>query len=69
VSPLGRRWLSRPSIIGGTYSPPDMTMRSASNSWSLDERLGTKPIAPRSMARMTSLVRSEADTTTTGSDG
>ena len=44
-------------------------MRSASKSISLDERLGTKPIAPRSIARITSLVRSEADTTTTGSAG
>ena len=49
--------------------PPDMTMRSASNSVSLLARLGTKPIAPRSMARITSLLRSEADTTTTGSAG
>jgi hypothetical protein len=35
--------------------PPDMTMRSASDSVSLEARLGTKPMAPRSMARMTSL--------------
>jgi hypothetical protein len=35
----------------------------------LEVRLGTKPIAPRSSARITSLVRSEAETTTTGTAG
>jgi hypothetical protein len=49
--------------------PPDITMCSASNSVSLDARLGTKPMAPWSMERMTSLVRSLADTMTTGSAG
>ena len=49
--------------------PPDMTMCSASNSVSLLARLGTKPIAPRSIARITSALRSEAETTTTGSAG
>ena len=36
---------------------------------SLVARLGTKPMAPMSMARMTSLVRSEAEMTTTGRAG
>ena len=49
--------------------PPDMTMCSASNRVSLLARLGTKPIAPASTARITSLVRSDADTTTTGKAG
>jgi hypothetical protein len=35
----------------------------------LDDFLGTKPMAPLSMARITSLARSEADTTTTGTAG
>ena len=49
--------------------PPCITIESASNSVSFDARLGTKPIAPRSIERITSLVRSEAETTTTGSAG
>ena len=49
--------------------PPDITMCRASNSVSLLARLGTKPIAPRSIERITSLVRSDAETTTTGSAG
>ena len=49
--------------------PPDITRRSASCSVSLLARLGTKPMAPKSIARITSLARSEAETTTTGSDG
>ena len=69
VSPPRLRPNSRPSIEGGTYIEPDMTMRSASCSSACDELLGTKPMAPLSMARMTSLVRSDADTTTTGTAG
>src|SRR4051812_48526761 len=49
--------------------PPDMTTLSASVSVSLLARLGTKPIAPRSIARMTSALRSDAETTTTGIAG
>ena len=44
-------------------------MRSASNRSRFDARLGTKPIAPMSIERITSLLRSLADTTTTGSAG
>jgi hypothetical protein len=44
-------------------------MRSASNRSRLEARLGTKPIAPMSIARITSTCRSVADTTTTGSAG
>ena len=60
---------SSPSMNGGTYRPPFITIFSAVFSSALLDRLGTKPMAPRSMARMTSLERSDADTTTTGSDG
>ena len=49
--------------------PPDMTTCSASDSVSLLARLGTKPIAPRSIARITSALRSDAETTTTGTAG
>jgi hypothetical protein len=49
--------------------PPDMTTFRASVSVSLLARLGTKPMAPRSMARITSELRSEAETTTTGTAG
>jgi hypothetical protein len=49
--------------------PPDITTLSASKRISLLARLGTKPIAPRSTAWITSLLRSEADTTTTGTAG
>ena len=49
--------------------PPDITWRRASNKMSLLARLGTKPIAPRSIARITSLARSDAETTTTGNAG
>ena len=49
--------------------PPESTRDSASSSCSLLARLGTKPMAPMSMQRITSLLRSEADTTTTGSAG
>ena len=46
--------------------PPRMTTCSASCSVSLLARFGTKPMAPRSMARITSALRSDAETTTTG---
>src|SRR3954469_9987871 len=49
--------------------PPCMTTRSASVNVSLLARLGTNPIAPRSIARMTSARRSDAETTTTGIAG
>ena len=49
--------------------PPDMTTLSASVSVSLLARLGTKPIAPRSIERITSALRSDAETTTTGIAG
>ena len=56
-------------MAGGTYIEPDITIFSASCSSALELRLGTKPIAPRSIARITSLARSLADTTTTGPAG
>src|SRR6187402_609716 len=49
--------------------PPCMTTCSASCRVSLLARLGTKPIAPRSIERITSALRSEAETTTTGTAG
>ena len=49
--------------------PPDITSLSACASISVLLRLGTKPIAPWSIERITSLARSEAEITTTGRDG
>ena len=56
-------------LDGGTYMEPVITISSAAYSSPCDDFLGTKPMAPLSMARMTSLARSDADTTTTGTAG
>ena len=59
---LNRLWTVRFAVVG-------LLIEAAWNSVSLLAHFGTKPIAPRSMARITSVLRSDADTTTTGSAG